>query len=159
MRPFPGKLESHVPHHRNREATILLRGLLDVAEARGVLGELDLGVELVDNGIIHPPATELSGVGEVHAYHLMPPGVTKAGAVACDLARRGLNRDRAAAIGDAVTDVAMAESVGVGVVVANALTNTLIAAAAAARPNVYATSLERGDGWAEFAGLWLAARG
>jgi len=103
MRAFPGKLEPHAPYHLNREATVLLRGSLDTAEARAVLGELEVGVEIVDNGIIHPLSTGLAGVAEIHAYHLMPPGVTKAGAVALDLARRGIAREHAAAIGDAAT--------------------------------------------------------
>jgi hydroxymethylpyrimidine pyrophosphatase-like HAD family hydrolase len=156
---FPGKLEPHAPYHHNREATVLLRGSLDVDAARAVLGELDVAIELVDNGIIHPLTTGLTGVDEVHAYHLMPPGVTKAGAVALDLARRGLAREQAAAIGDAATDVGMAGAVGLGVMVANAVADARVHAAAAAHDNVYALSRERGEGWAEFASLWLAARG
>jgi hydroxymethylpyrimidine pyrophosphatase-like HAD family hydrolase len=155
---FPGKLEPHAPYHHNREATVLLRGSLDVQAAREVLRELDIAIELVDNGIIHPMTTGLTDVDEVHAYHLMPPGVTKAGAVALDLARRGLAREQAAAIGDAATDVGMASAVGLGVMVANAVADARVQAAAAAHDNVYALSRERGEGWAEFASLWLAAR-
>lgn len=156
---FPGLLESHAPYHRNREATILLRGSLDLDAARVVLGELDLAVEIVDNGIIHPPVTGLSpGLAEIHAYHLMPPGVTKAGAVAADMARRGLGRAQAAAIGDALTDTAIADSTALGVVLANGLANDSVRADAAKRANVYATSASRGDGWVQFANAWLTAR-
>jgi hydroxymethylpyrimidine pyrophosphatase-like HAD family hydrolase len=157
-RAFPGKLESHAPYHANREATVLLRGSLDLAEAREVLGELDVPVEIVDNGIIHPIATGLTGVAEVHAYHLIPPGVTKARAIALDIARRGLAPEQAAAIGDAQSDVGMADAVGLGVVVANALHDARVHAAAQGRDNVYAVSRERGEGWAEFAAAWIAAR-
>jgi phosphoglycolate phosphatase len=157
-RAFPGKLEPHAPYHVNREATLLLRGSLDLAEARRVLGELDVPVEIVDNGVIHPLATGLADVAEVHAYHLMPPGVTKAGAIALDLARRGLTREQAAAIGDAATDVGMADSVALGVVVGNALADARVQAAARERDNVYAVTRERGEGWAEFAAAWIAAR-
>lgn len=155
---FPGKLEPHAPYHVNREATVLLRGSLDVEEARAVLGELDVAVEIVDNGIIRPLATGLADVAEVHAYHLMPPGVTKSGAIARDLVRRGLAREQAASIGDAATDVGMADAVALGVLVANALADARVQAAALARDNVYAVSRERGEGWAQFAAAWLAAR-
>jgi hydroxymethylpyrimidine pyrophosphatase-like HAD family hydrolase len=158
MRAFPGKLEPHAPYHLNREATVLLRGSLDLEEARGVLGELDVTVDIVDNGIIRPLSTNLHDVAEIHAYHLMPPGVTKAAAVALDLARRGLVPSQAASIGDAVTDVAMADSVALGVVVANAAADARVIEAAAARDNVYATTRKRGEGWAEFANAWLDAR-
>jgi len=158
MRAFPGKLEPHAPYHFNREATILLRGSLDLADAREVLAGLDLAVEIVDNGVIRPLSTGLSDVGEIHAYHLMPPGVTKAGSVALDLARRGLSREQATAIGDAATDVEIADVVALGAVVANAVLDPRVRDAASRRPNVYAMTLERGEGWAEFSGAWLTAR-
>jgi hydroxymethylpyrimidine pyrophosphatase-like HAD family hydrolase len=158
MSTFPGCLEPHAPYHLNREATVLLRGSIDLAEAREVLGELDAPVEIIDNGIIHPLATGLADTTEVHAYHLLPPGVTKSSAVALDLARRGLAREQAAAIGDAATDVAMADSCALGVVVANALADARVQAAAAERTNIVATRGVRGEGWAEFADVWLAAR-
>ena len=155
---FPRRIESHAPYHLDREATVLLRGWIDIAEARKVLGELDVPVEIVDNGIIHPVSTGLADVDQVHAYHLMPPGVTKSGAVAKDLARRGLSREQAAAIGDAATDVAMAGAVALGVVVANGVAAARVQELAAAHGNVYATRCARGEGWAEFADAWLAAR-
>jgi len=158
MRAFPGRIEPHAPYHLNREATVLLRGSLDLAEAREVLGELGVAVEIVDNGIIHPLATGLGSVAEVHAYHLLPPGVTKAGAIALDLARRGLTRDKAAAIGDAASDVSMADAVALGVVVANALVDGRVQEAAAGRDNVYAMTRLRGEGWAQFIDAWLAVR-
>jgi hydroxymethylpyrimidine pyrophosphatase-like HAD family hydrolase len=156
---FPGRIEPHAPYHLNREATHMLRGNLDVAEAQSALDMLDLPVEIVDNGIIHPMTTGLVGIAEMHAYHLLPAGVRKRGAVALDLARRGLGRERAAAIGDAASDVEMADATALGVVVANALDDGRVREAAGSRDNVYATAAKRGDGWAEFARLWLAARG
>jgi hydroxymethylpyrimidine pyrophosphatase-like HAD family hydrolase len=159
MRAFPGRLEPHAPYHLNREATVLLRGSLDVEEARGVLGELDLDVALVDNGIVHPLQTTLSETAEIHAYHLMPPGVCKASAVALDVARRGIERGQTAAIGDAATDVEVAGSVALCAVVGNALGDARVLAMAATRGNVYALEEQRGDGWAAFAHAWLAARG
>lgn len=158
MRAFPGLLEPHAPYHLNREATVLLRGSIDLEEARGVLGELEVPVAIIDNGIVHPLTTGLTDLAEIHAYHLLPPGVTKASAVKVDLVRRGLLREQAASIGDAVTDVAMADSCGVGVVVANALADGGVQEAAAMRENVWATVGGRGEGWAEFVDAWLVAR-
>ena len=123
-----------------------------------MLGKLDVAVDIVDNGIIHPPSTGLRDIAETHAYHLMPRGVDKASAAALDLARRGLVRSQAAAIGDAVTDVGMADSVALGVVVANAVADVRVQEAAAARDNVCAVTRERGEGWAEFANAWMDAR-
>lgn len=156
---FPGRLEPHAPYHMNREATHMLRGSLDLDAARAILAELELPIALVDNGIIHPLSTGLAAdITEVHAYHLMPAGVTKAGAVRVDLARRGLARERAAAIGDSAVDVEMADAVAVGVVVANALADARVRDAAEMRANIYATEAKRGSGWVEAAETWLRAR-
>ena len=158
-RAFPGRLEPHAPYHLDREATHVLRGLLDVAEAQAVLGELEVPVEIVDNGIIHPLSTGLAELPEIHAYHLIPAGVTKAGAVASDIARRGLEPEQAAAIGDSASDVAMADACALAVVVANACDDARVGREAASRANVFATAGNRGDGWAQLAEMLLAARG
>lgn len=156
---FPGRLESHAPYHVNREATHMLRGSLDLDEACKVLSGLELPVAIVDNGIIHPVSTGLAPeITEVHAYHLIPAGVTKAKTVAADLARRGLEHNQAAMIGDSATDIAVADEVAMGVVVANALNDARAQEAASRRANVYATAHQRGSGWTEFANAWLAAR-
>lgn len=155
---FPGQLEPHTPYHLNREATVLLRGSLDLPKAQELLGKLDVPVTIVDNGIIHPPSTGLVGIDEIHAYHLMPPGVSKAEAVRVDRERRGFAREQTAAIGDALTDVEMADSVGIAALVANCLGDTRVQIAASGRANVYALHAGRGDGWSEFASAWLAAR-
>jgi phosphoglycolate phosphatase len=158
MEAFPGLLEPHAPYHLNREGTVLLRGLIDLVEASALLAELDAPIAIVDNGIVHPIATGLAELPEIHAYHLMPPGVSKAGAIEADLARRGLTRAQAAAIGDAPTDVAMADACALAVMVANALEDAKVRDAARSRHNVYATVGTRTDGWAEFANLWIGAK-
>jgi len=155
---FPGRIENHTPWHVNREATHVLRGNIDIAAARRLLGELELPVQIVDNGIINPPATTLVGVTEVHAYHLLPAGVTKAGAVATDRERRGCAADNALAIGDSATDVQMAEEVALCVMVGQAADDDRVLEAAEAYSNVAVTRAARGEGWAEFAAAWLAAR-
>ena len=158
MEAFPGRLEPHAPYHLNREATVLLRGLVDADAARAVLARLAVPIELVDNGIVQPVKTGLVKLPEIHAYHLMPPGVTKADAIGVDLARRGLSRDQAAAIGDSATDVEMSDSAALAAVVSNALDDECVMQAATARRNVYALAGKRGDGWAQFADAWIAAR-
>lgn len=154
---FPGKIENHTPYHTNREATHVLRGSLDINAARQVLGELDLQVEIVDNGVIHPLATTLVDVAEVHAYHLMPAGVSKSSAVALDLTRRGVDPAHAMASGDSVADVGIADSLALGVVMGNGLDDASVAEAILARENVALTRGHRSEGWAEMAISWLDA--
>ncbi|NTU70403.1 MAG: HAD hydrolase family protein [Coriobacteriia bacterium] len=158
MTAFPGQLEPHAPYHHNREATHLLRGSIDVEAAAKMLGSLELPVAIIDNGIIHPISTGLSpDITEIHAYHLMPPGVTKRGAVASDMVRRGLAREQTIAVGDSVADVEMAGAVGTLVLVGNALRDSRVLEAAAGYDNIVATTAERGSGWAEFASSWRRA--
>lgn len=156
---FPGRIEPHAPYHLDREATHVLRGLIDLARAAAVLRALELPIEIIDNGVIHPKHTGLIDLPEIHAYHLLPSGVHKPGAVARDLEARGLARDQAAGIGDSATDVEIADAVGVMGLVANAIDDARVVAAASGRSNVIATSAKRGDGWAEFATAWMRARG
>ena len=158
-REFPGLIEDHTPWHLNREATHVLRGNVPLADAQAALDTLELPVSIVDNGIINPPRHTLRGVTEVHAYHLIPDGVHKSDAIERDLARRGLQRTDALAVGDSATDVEMADAVALGVLVANALDDARVVEAAATRDNVAVTRRERGEGWAELAGAWLGARG
>lgn len=155
---FPGKIENHAPHHLNREATHVLRGDLDLEAASEVLGSLALPVDVVDNGIIHPLATTLRDVSEVHAYHLVPAGVTKAGSIAADIARRGMTPADALAIGDSAVDVQMSDSVALCALTAQSLADARVQAAAEGRGNVAGTRAARGEGWAEFASAWIQAR-
>ncbi len=156
---YPGLIEHHTPYDGHREATYVLRGNVDIELARSALASLELPVELIDNGIIHPTRTTLRDVNEVHAYHLLPAGVSKAKAVAYDLERRGIPREHALSIGDSVTDIAMAASVGLGVLVANALDDPKVSEALVSPPGeIAATHGARGEGWAELAAAWLAAR-
>jgi hydroxymethylpyrimidine pyrophosphatase-like HAD family hydrolase len=157
-RAFPDRIEEHAPWHLNREATHVLRGNVVLAEAQSVLDTLELPVRIVDNGIVHPPRHTLEGVDEVHAYHLIPDGVHKSDAITRDLTRRGLGRADALSVGDSATDVEMADAVGLGVLVANALDDARVVEAARARDNVAVTRRPRSEGWAELASAWLTAR-
>ena len=186
MAAFPGKLERHWPYGDNREVTQMLRGQIDLDVATALLAEETLPLELLDNGIIHPKCHNLTDVEQVHAYHLVPQGTSKAKAVAADITRRGLSADRTLAIGDAVGDVLMGGHTGSLVVVQNALGNNTVlsaigelkVASALALNNigasgdsengstrselshpVFCTAGHTADGWVEFARALLLAKG
>jgi hydroxymethylpyrimidine pyrophosphatase-like HAD family hydrolase len=155
---FPGRIERHVPWDSDRVVTFILRGEVEIEQAQAVLDQIDLPVEIVDNGIIHPVDHTLVGVGQIHAYHLVPKGTSKVRAIADDLAARGLRPEQAAAIGDSAADLKMAEAVGIMVIVANGLDTPAVRARLTELPNAVATRARQGHGWAEFADAWLAAR-
>jgi len=162
QRTFPGQIEYHTPWHRHREGSHLLRGCLDFADAQAVLDTLELPIGLLDNGIVHPAEHGLTCFDEpIHAYHLVPKGVTKAQSISADLASRGLSAEKAAAVGDSVTDLEMARATGVMVLVGNAFESPSVRAALenGSYTNVVAACCSRGDGWAELADAWLKARG
>lgn len=157
---FPGLIEYHDPWHLDREVTHVLRGNVPLAGAQAVLDTLPMPVTLVDNGIIHPQRRTLVGVEEVHAFHLVPTGVSKPRAIAADLAERGLSRDDAIAIGDSAADVGMADAVGLMVAVNNGLDDPVFVEHARKRADarVAATRASFGAGWRELAEAWLEAR-
>lgn len=155
---FPGLIEYHDPWHLDREVTHVLRGNVPLTESCAMLGELPLPVTLVDNGIIHPPHHTLTGVEDVHAYHLVPSGASKQWGILADMGERGLDPGESIAIGDSAADVAMAEAVGLMVVVANGLDDPVLLEHARGRANVAATRSAHGSGWAELADAWLSAR-
>jgi len=157
---FPGRVEYHTPWHNDREATHLLRGCLNVAAAQQILDAIEPPIGLLDNGIVRNTGTLKCAEGCVaHAYHLVPRGVSKAQAIALDLEMRGLTKADAAAIGDSATDIEMADSVAVMALVSNAFDSSGVISTLAASPraNVWRTCCKRGDGWSEFARLWLSA--
>ncbi|PKQ21189.1 MAG: hypothetical protein CVT66_01695 [Actinobacteria bacterium HGW-Actinobacteria-6] len=156
---FPGKIEEHDPWHTDREVTHVLRGSIDCRAAQEALNTLEVPIEIIDNGIVHPPRHTLVDVDEVHVYHLVPKGTSKELAVRTLLERRGLTSEDAIAIGDSATDVEMMNAAALGILVNNALADPRVLAATEELDTIVATHNERGDGWAEFAHAWLAARG
>ncbi len=155
---FPGKIEEHDPWHTDREVTHVLRGSIDCETAQAALDTLEAPIAIIDNGIIHPPRHTLVDVDEVHVYHLVPKGTSKEAAIRELLARRGLTPNEAVAIGDSATDVEMMNAAALGILVRNALDDPRVMAATEGCDTIVATRAERGDGWAEFAHAWLAAR-
>jgi len=140
-----GRLEPYTPSSYHRECSLLLRGHVALEDARDLLARNGYGwVTLEDNGIV-PRRFPGLDVDEVHVYHLVPRGVSKAAAVAADLAARGVDSGRAVAVGDSPTDVALAVHVAAVFVVANG-----VAAVGPETPdNVFVTESPNGDGFAE----------
>src|SRR5262249_35453390 len=117
---FAGTLEPHTPWSSEpREATLLLRGQVDLTEANAALTGAGYGwLEVRDNGVIRRRYDELD-VTEVHAYHVVPRGVSKAAAIGLHRERRGLGRGETAAVGDSPSDLEAAPVTGAVFVVAN----------------------------------------
>lgn len=154
---FPGRIEHHDPWHLNRDASHVLRGCVPLDEAQAVLDTIELPVDLLDNGLVRRTTHGLTCEGPIHAYHIVPKGVSKRRAIALDLAERGLAPEEAAVIGDALTDLECARAVGLAVLVENALEQDGMAEALVEHDNAVIVRGKRGEGWAAFARLWLDA--
>jgi phosphoglycolate phosphatase-like HAD superfamily hydrolase len=147
---YAGRLEPHTPWALEpREATLLLRGLLDPAEATATLAAAGYGwLEVRDNGVARRPFPTLD-LPEVHVYHVVPRGVGKAGAVAVHRSRRGLKREETVMVGDSPSDLEIAPEVGAVFVVANGAEPVEASGAADGLDNAFATPSPAGDGVAE----------
>jgi hydroxymethylpyrimidine pyrophosphatase-like HAD family hydrolase len=117
---FEGHLEADP---QQREASHLMRGLVDVAEAEALLADHGHGdLRLIDNGPSYRHSQALAqGLPSVRAYHLIDRSVSKAAAVAAHARARGLHRDECLAVGDSREDLEVAASVGALWLVANAI--------------------------------------
>jgi hydroxymethylpyrimidine pyrophosphatase-like HAD family hydrolase len=158
---FPGTLEPAAFYPSTRTVTHAFRGFIDLNHAEDVLSREPLPLTLVDNGQIHPPTHTLVDCPEIHIYHLVPRGASKARAVATDMARRGLMSGTSLAIGDSKADVEMGAHTGLFVVMGNALHSvavqtTLSELTAQGNVALY-TKGSTADGWVEFAHALLAA--
>ncbi len=145
---YPRRLELHTPWALKRDCTPLLRGLVDVEEVNREFARRFPGLQMVDNGII-PRAYPGLDVPETRAYHVVPEGVSKEGAVEADMRRRGLRREETVAIGDSEADLRFAPKVGAFFLVHNGLyASPRIAGLIGGYDNVYITDglLERGLG-------------
>jgi hydroxymethylpyrimidine pyrophosphatase-like HAD family hydrolase len=148
----PGFLEWHAPWHADHTADALLRGRVDLPTVERELAELGAGwLTLNDNGAL-PPIARMTLAPEARpprVYHLMPRGISKGTAVAWDLRRRGIDAADAVAIGDSVSDLDMAPSVGRLWITANGAAAEGMAALLAGVPNVSVTDSPMGEGWAQ----------
>jgi hydroxymethylpyrimidine pyrophosphatase-like HAD family hydrolase len=146
-----GRLEWHAPWHLTHETDGLLRGRVDPLAVDAWLAERGAGwLTLKDNGAI--PATSRMTLDPDPApprvYHLMPRGISKGAAIAWDLERRGLSPDDAVAIGDSVSDLEMAPTVGRLFITANGAAVDGMPEKLAAVPNATVTDGAMGEGWA-----------
>ncbi|MGH7536076.1 MAG: HAD family hydrolase, partial [Gemmatimonadales bacterium] len=109
---FPGRIEEHAPWNESRIVSLVLRGGLGLEEAGAFLAEAGLDwATFVDNGVIPRRYESMPEVERVHAYHLVPRGVSKAAAIAADREHRGLAREDCAMVGDSRADVECAPEV------------------------------------------------
>jgi hypothetical protein len=152
---WPGRLQWHSPWHVGHEADAMLRGQVDPAEVEAWLAAEGWGwLRVRDNGVLPPYDWPGLRPGEpTHILHVLPDGLSKGGAVAWDLRRRGLGPADAVAVGDSASDLGMAAAVGRMWVTANgaaaAHMPALLAAARAAGQDVRVTADPVGVGWAE----------
>lgn len=152
MEHYINALEPHTPWSSlPREATMLYRGYApggsDALEAAGYTW-----LELLDNGII-PRSFPGLDIEEVHAYHLVPKGISKASGVSLHQQRVGISADRSAAIGDSPSDLHLASVVGDMFIVAN---GREAVGSLDGIPNARFTAGAHGDGVAEVVDLLLA---
>ncbi len=148
----PGQLEWHAPWHATHSTDALLRGRVDAAVVDAWLAERGLGwLTLQDNGAIQLTSRMTLDVAPAppRVYHLMPRGISKGVAVAWDLERRGIPAADAVAIGDSISDLDMASSVGRLFLTANGAAVEGMADRIAAVPNVTVTEGAMGEGWAQ----------
>jgi phosphoglycolate phosphatase len=145
---YRGRLEYHEPFSREREASHLFRGLLDIEEANRLLSEHGHGdVRLFDNGVLRNRPESLSALVRVHAYHLVQAGVSKAAAIALHRRARGYAVEETLAVGDSPMDLECAPEVGAFWLVANAIArNPTLPDAVRAHPNALVTEGAYGAG-------------
>jgi hypothetical protein len=157
---YAGRLELHAPWHRDREVSHLFRGQVDPGEAAALLAERGIeGLRLVDNGVVRRRSEALAALSEIHAYHLVPAAVSKAGAVARHMRVRGYGPDDCIAVGDSREDLGVAGAVGAFWLVANALERDPgLGREAARRPNVRVAEASYGPGVYEAVVTTLAER-
>lgn len=119
---YAGSLEYHEPWHRDRDASVLFRGLVDAAEVDAALIDHGhQGLRLVDNGVVTRRSQALAALPHVRGYHLVVASASKGAAVAAHARMRGYVREDLLAIGDSREDLGCAAHVGRFWLVANAL--------------------------------------
>jgi phosphoglycolate phosphatase len=161
LQTYAGRLEYHDPWHRNREVSHLFRGLVDAAEADELLAGNGHGaLRLVDNGSVYGRSDVLAELPQVRAYHLVPRGASKAGAVARHMRARELGACDVIAVGDSREDLETAAHVGAFWFVANALErDPTLREAITGRSNVRVAEEAYGAGVYEAVLTTLARRG
>lgn len=120
---FKGYLEYHTPWSQGRECTHVFRGYVQLSEVNSFLLKNGFDwLRIVDNGIVQRKGRLKKEISEVHAYHLLPKGVGKETGLKRDLELRGFKAEEVIAIGDALSDVSLADEVAALFLVSNAFT-------------------------------------
>jgi hydroxymethylpyrimidine pyrophosphatase-like HAD family hydrolase len=157
---YAGRLEHHEPWHTGREVSHLYRGVIDAEEATNLLAENGFdGLRLCDNGSVHHRTDALTDLGQLRAYHLVPAGATKRGAVARHRQIAGLAAEDCVAVGDGREDLAIAPEVSAMWLVANAFeADPQLQQIASTHPNVRVCEESNGAGVYEAVVTTLAER-
>lgn len=150
FKTYAGKLENHDPWSKERECTPLFRGFVDADEANHLLEKNGFKtLALIDNGAIYRKSDTIN-VPKMHAYHLVPGGISKESGIKKDREIRNIPKNSTIAIGDAVADFKFADEAGVFFLLKNGLTkNSHLAKNILESENVFVTENEMGLGWAE----------
>jgi phosphoglycolate phosphatase len=158
---YAGRLEPHTPYSEGREVSHIMRGNIDVEEARALLREHGHGdLRLIDNGEAHHRSTTLADLPAVRLYHLLPEGISKPAGVAVHMRARGLQPSDCVAVGDSGEDLSVADVVGTLWLVANAFEHDpSLRGRLAAHPNARAAEATHGAGVYEAVVTTLAERG
>jgi HAD superfamily hydrolase (TIGR01484 family) len=149
---FGDRLEYHTPwSNESRDYSHLLRGHVDVAEANNWLAECGhMNLKMVDNGQLASRSENLNHLAEMHAYHLLPESIDKAGALRYDMERRGFAKNEAIALGDSWADISLAPEVATFYLMKNGLdADPTLANAIAEHKNIVVTEREKSLGWAD----------
>lgn len=157
---FRGRIEEHSPWNESRVLSLVLRGGVDVGEVEDLLADIGCGwAEFIDNGVIPRRFETMPEVERVHAYHLVPRGVSKAAAIAADRERRGLDIHDCAMVGDSTADILCRAEVGRCFLVRNGFEKDPgLAWTLEPDSGVHVTGATHGSGFAEAVHLLLDGR-
>ncbi|MDD5747747.1 MAG: HAD-IIB family hydrolase [Actinomycetota bacterium] len=154
---YQRKLEMHTPWSEERDCTPLMRGYVDVKEAKKLLEENGFSqFDIIDNGVIARKSPSLD-TRETRAYHIVPKGVSKEQAVLRDREYRTIKKEETVAVGDAEADLPFADVVGAFFLVRNGLeSNPHLARVVDETENIFVTEEKMGLGWAEVLDVLLS---
>lgn len=163
---WPGLIEYHndmSTGYKHREVTVGMRGEVPDDEVRAILREAGTGLEWGDNGylgyISKPTTLHLPEGVSGRAFNITPRGLTKGRGIKrfCEL--RGIDPAQALALGDSVSDYAMADAVGTFFLVENGLKNPAAEGFLASHGNAWVTRGRTVNGWVSALRTVLEARG
>ncbi len=141
------QLEIHPGAVWGREGSHCLRGIASADTAQWVAAYSGGMLRFADNGRIGP--------GEVHVFHVLPTGASKAAAVRVHLATHGFAPAACLAVGDSREDLAIGEQVGTFALVRNGADADPALAARAQ----WITAAPNGAGVLEAVTYWLTHGG